>query len=321
MAGDAKQRFTDLTVGEISVVDTPANEVEFLVMKRHEETNMSDTQTPEATAPAAANPTSAEAVPQPADESVSKAIGQLRGLIGDVMKAAGVAPNTEVSVDGEAVTTAPEDVEKGKGFDPRAMFEKQLKANGMSGDKLKAAMEKFDKSFKPFKPGPDTEPPLSKTKKNAEGESTEGADVEVATAEEADAVLKSLDALGHAVEKAKRFTPAREEAMKKALESLTKLLGEMTNVKPGHSPSTSTPGNTSFGASGVRGPLTGVSKALDTMTETFTKALDEVKETQKSLNDRLDTIEKSRTAPQSGGDDTTDGGDSTVKKSFWNGVL
>ena len=43
MPNQAKQRFLELSVNEISVVDTPANEVEFLVMKRMEDDSMETT--------------------------------------------------------------------------------------------------------------------------------------------------------------------------------------------------------------------------------------------------------------------------------------
>lgn len=322
MPNQPKQRFLELNVNEISVVDAPANEVEFLVMKRLEESSMetttdAGTETEKNSAPEIVEVDAATASEN--DAAVNKALEQVASMVENIAKAAGVKTGEEGSSEGEAETsttdtskagegegeaeTSEEDTAKAKAkaFNPREMFGKQLKAAGITGDAAKAAMEKFDKAFKPFQPGAATQPPV---RKDAEGDtSTEDA--------EEQAAQKALTHLETAIQKAKRFTPAREAQFKNALETLTKLLKDMQQVPTGGMPKTSTPGGASFGASGVAT----LTKSIEQLTEAVTKS----NEDSVKLADRVEAIEKSRTPSQSlEADGETD---TETKKSFWQGVL
>jgi hypothetical protein len=309
-----KQRFLALNVNEISVVDTPANEVEFLVMKRLEESSMEttdatvtetekNTPTPELVEVEAA--TASEN-----DAAVNKALEQVASMVENIAKASGVKiggegetgetgdpgeaepTTTTTKAEGEGETEpAEEDAAKAKKtFDPRAMFGKQLKAAGVTGDAFTKAMANFDKAFKPFQPGASTQPPVQKDATGGE---------------------ETPDAEEQAIQKAKRFTPAREAQFKSALETLTKLLSDMQQIPTGGSPSTTTPSGTSFGASGVAT----LTKAIETLTETVTKS----NEDSAKLAERVEAIEKARNPSQSlEADGETD---TPTKKSFWAGVL
>jgi len=313
LSNQLKQRFLSLDVDEISVVDTPAVEVEFLVAKRLEEEPM---ETAEETVTETNNESQPEVVSVESesthdDAEVTKALAHVASMVENVAKAAGVklAPETqaateEASEDEETEEQATEKAAKGMGG-MRDMYMKQLKGAGIKGDALKTAMEKFDKQFKPFQPGASTQPPV---KKNAEPETPQPTAEELAEQQ----TLKALEGLEAAIQKAKRFTPAREAALKQALETLKALYEDMKAVPQGASPATTVPGNTSFGSSGVQA----LTKSIEQLTQTVSKSV----EGQAELAQRVEAIEKSRTPSQSiedeGGTETQE-----TKKSFWSGVL
>ncbi len=316
MPDQAKQRFLELNVGEISVVDTPAIEIEFLVMKRMEEDSMDPNATPvetETTKNPDAELVEIETGASPEDAAVNKALEQVASMVENIAKAAGVqAPKpAEAKTETETETTKAagegEEVDTEKAKHPqRGLFMKQLKTAGIKGDALTKAMVEFDKQFMP---GEDIKNPekgahRTKTQKDADGGAVAD-DSEQQT-------IKALDALEFAVQKAKRFTPAREAALKAVVEQLTKLLHEMTTVPTGMSPKNPLSGGNSFGASGVQT----LTKAVESLSETINKSV----ASQSALNERVEAIEKSRTPTQS---IETDGDTDSQKteKSFWAGVL
>lgn len=327
MPNQAKQRFLDLNVDEISVVDTPAVEVEFLVMKRMEDDSMDATEeTVTETHKDANDGGAAEVVSVDAgaseDAAVNKALEQVAGMVENIAKAAGVkiaettksGPGEDDNGDGggdgdggeEATTKA-----KTKAFNPREMFGKQLKANGITGDAFTKAMADFDKQFKPFQPGASAQPPLTKDKpttKTAETPVEEPSAEELAEQE----AMKSLGALETAIQKAKRFTPAREKQLKSALEALKALFDDLQKIPPGGSPSTTVPGNMSFGASGVQA----LTKSIEQLTEVVNKSMEQ----SKANAERIEAIEKART-PSTSIEDEGGTDDKAVKKNFWGGVL
>lgn len=316
MPNQAKQRFLELSVNEISVVDTPANEVEFLVMKRMEDESMETTEDT-VTETQKDDNSGAEVVTVDAgaseDAAVNKALEQVAGMVESIAKAVGVktpeaSTETQDTTKSEGEGDTEVDAEKAAKakMDPREMFGKQLKANGISGEAYTKAMAEYDKAFKPFQPGASAQPPLAKdTKKSADGAPTED---EVAEQE----AVKALDALEQAIQKAKRFTPAREKQLKSALETLQKLFNELQNIQPGMSPKTTVPGGTSFGASGVQA----LTKSIEQLTEAVQKSI----EVSNANAERIEAIEKARN-PSTSIDD--EGGTDTKKttKSFWGGVL
>jgi hypothetical protein len=287
------------------LVDSPANEEEFVVIKRlneEEDNTMGDvsvTNAEPATGKESVEKKEAKQegaekvtveVAKASTEAVEKAMQQVTTLVESIAKAAGAGESADAG--GES------NVEKGN--PARKLFESQLEKAGVKGEALTKAMAEFDKAgFKPF------EKPVKKS-----------ADAEGETADE-DAVSKSLDMLGEAIQKAKTFTPKRQEAIKNAIETLSKLLADMTKVPTGASPSTSTPSNATFGASGV----VELTKGLETLAETLAKQLGEISEVAKGLGDRVEAIEKARTPSTSvEGEGGTDA--KTEKKAnLWNGVL
>lgn len=308
MPNEAKQRFLDLDVGEISLVDTPAIEREILVMKRLEEdsmgteTTVTETQKKdnggaEVVAVDVGN-TSAD------DAAVTKALGNVASIVENIAKAAGVrmpaADSAPASAAGEAAdasSTEDVDTEKAKG-NMRGMFKAQLAKAGISGDAMTKAMAEYDKAFPPF-------PPAQKTTKNVEPQPS------AEELEEQEAV-KALTLLEQAVSKAKRFTPARVAELQKAVEALQKLLA-VVDVPQGTSPKTTAPGSTMFGGSSVQE----LTKAIEGLTTSVNKSL----EGQAALTERIETIEKSRTPAQALDGEGTATTTETTEKSFWAGVL
>ncbi len=258
-----------------------------------ENTTKSDTEVVPVTAPGGSS-----------DEQVNKALESVAAMVENIAKAAGVKLTTpEVEETTKNANGEEQNVDKA-GFNPREQFGKQLKANGIKGDAFTKAMAGFDKAFKPFQPGAATQPPEKKT--------TKSADESEATVEDVDKSMEALELLEAAITKAKRFTPKREAAFKAALATLTKLLGEMQNIKPGASPATTVPGGASFGASGVQT----LTKAIDELTAVVTKSV----ETGEANAKRIEDIEKSRTPSETITEDgETDNKETT--KSFWAGIL
>jgi hypothetical protein len=287
MANKPKQRFVDLDVGEVSIVDSPANESEFVVIKNlndgdltEEVGNMADTNVKkdmgktesgnEEQHSAAPEKVSVE-VNKANDEAVAKAMGQVTELIGNISKAVGAASakngeSAKPVEKSETDETKTDDIQKGK--------------------------------------GESSETPTGE--ENAEA---------TRTSEVEKSMESLLGAMSFMVEKAKRMTPKREAAMKAALATLNQLAKEMgmEEIPVDSSPGVSTPSGASFGASSI-------TKALTDLTAKLEGALATVEETTKSLGERVEKIEKTRMPSQSvedeGGTDSQ-----TVEKSFWAGVL
>jgi hypothetical protein len=280
MSNKAKQRFVELEVGEVSIVDSPANEKEFAVIKNLNEEvgdmaddnvkkNMDES---ESEAQQDAPEKVSVEVDKATDKAVAKAMGQVTEMISNISKAVGAA--TEKS------ESKPEGAEKSEKQDGEESTEE-------TGDAE-----------------------VQKDKENADAQ-------EASEDVSEDNVEKTLTALAQAVEKAKRFTPKREAALKAALAQLTTLAKElgMTEIPVGASPPVSTPKGATFGASS-----TGVSKALEELTGKLNEALAGIQETTKGLTERVEKMEETRMPSKSvdgeGGTDTQ-----KTNKSFWAGVL
>jgi len=308
-----KQRFVDLKVGEVSLVDSPANEQEFIVVKRlnQEDGDMAD----EIQDVTKGQPDGEQVSNEPAakgaeqvnvevasTEAVEKAMAQVTQLVESIAKAANASEPSEV--DTEKADAEKMDAEKGDWPKMRKQFESELKACGVKGGAMTKAMERFDKAFMPFKPGGGAKPPLKKAEKSMDD-----------TADES--VQKILEVLSMGVQKAKAFTPKREEALKAAVETLQDLLKElsMQSIPQGESPKTTVP------TGHVYGPATtmALTKSIEGLKEILTTKLDEVQTVAKSLGARVEVIEK--TAGPSKSLEGDGGTDTNVKKSFWSGVL
>lgn len=293
------------------MVDSPANEQEFIVVKRlnQEDGDMAD-ENQEVTKgqPDGENSNEttvakgAEQVPVEVagSEAVEKAMAQVTQLVESIAKAANAPKPTEtVEVDAEKAA----DAEKGRP-DMRKQFQSELKAAGVEGDAMTKAMERYDKAFKPFQPGASAKPPFKKAEKSLEGEMDEG-------------VQKMLEVLSMGVQKAKAFTPKREEALKAAVETLQELMKElsMQKIPTGGSPSTTVPTNPMYGPATTMA----LTKSIEGLKEILTTKLDEVQGVAKGLTERVETIEK--TAAPSKSVEGDGGTDTTTQKSFWSGVL
>lgn len=319
MGNEAKQRFLELDVGEISLVDSPANEQEFIVVKRltkedgdmaeNTEVKKSDAGVSEPLANNSAPEKVQVEVEKATNDAVEKAMAQVTELVDNIAKAANahthaVSKNDEGTSDDNNPDT---DVEKGKKPDMRGMYKAQLEKAGVKGESLEKAMTEFDKALGGFKPGKDTQPPVKKNNDDADG--IEGADVET---------QKALVALEKAIQKAKAFTPKREAALKAAIETLTGLMKELMpkDIPQNTSPATTVPESPKYGESSV----VDLTKMMGELKEVLTSKLSEVQDVTKGLTERLETIEKTRNPSTSvegeGGTDTNE-----VKKSFWANVL
>jgi hypothetical protein len=313
LPNQAKQRFIALDVGEVSVVDAPANEVEFLVIKRlnPEEPDMSDKQQENAGAtgtPVEKSNTAPQTVPvatpvPTGTADVTKAMADITALVESVAKAVGAKPAEEA--DEELKDAEVEKARKGMGA-MRKTFREQAKANGMKGDALKAAMASFDKCAS-------MEMELSKTAPAAKGGATPTAGAGASVTPTTDTTKSALDDLSSAIQKAKMFTPARQEKFNTALAALKAVMDEMTETPQGTSPSTTTPESPTFGASGVEALTKKLEGALGSLTEQVTKGLAEI-------GQRVETIEKARVPGNALPGDGTDT-PAPVKKSMWSGVL
>lgn len=298
MSGNqAKRRFIDLTVNEVSLVDSPANEQEFIVIKRleTEEKIMSaavaktEPQTPPKAAPASTEtPVTKDAGATPAVETVpvevnksdvsAKVLEQVESIAKAIAGLSGAQPAAQ-----PAAETA--DVAKAKAETVR----KSMKDAGFSEEQIAKALGALEE-------------------KPAEVKKTEAQpDAEEATA-------KALDAIALAVQKAKTFTPKREQALKSVVEQLTKLLGDLAPVADSAS-------NTLPAGASLQSGLSEVQKQMGELVTTLKASFDNVQGATKELSGRLEAIEKARNPSQAtppAGNATTE---TKTEKSFWAGVL
>jgi uncharacterized coiled-coil protein SlyX len=300
LPNQAKQRFLSLDVAEVSVVDAPANEVEFLVHKRAtEDATMGDTNT-SATAPAAVEKQNQapEVISQPATaastEAVEKAMAQVTALVEGIAKAAGATiVDPEEARDAEA-----EKARKGMGA-MRKTYREQLKAAGLKGDAMKSAMAAFDKCA------------MMEAEMSKEAPATKSATPELTPEQQASVVAqKALEELSQSITKGKMFTKERQDKMKAALDQLKAVMDEMGTVPTGASPATSTPDTTTFGASGVA-----------ELTKSLTELKDQISAGLTEISKRVEAVEKSRAPGNALPNDATDGKPAPVKKSLWSGIL
>lgn len=303
MPKKATRRFVGLDTEEVSLVDAPANEVEFLVTKNQEDRMVQAAQT---------NASGAERVPVEVGdgEAVAKAMEHVNGIVANIMemvtqKSAATESKEEASTEGDETPEEEVDTEKGS-------IKSILAAMGMKGDAMKTAMEKLKKAgFDPNMKFPNAKAPVSKA---AEGE-------EEQTEDDDQVNLDSVPLTIGAIQKAAAFTPTRVSQLQSAVETL-KLVLEAIGV--GQVPKTRTPGVETHGnPSSTRG-LAGaekkpVMKAADGDLAAVLKSLGDAVG---GLSERLEAIEKTRTASNSVEDDAdnTDT-DTKTQKSMWSGLL
>jgi len=280
-----KHEYTDLHVSEISVVDRPANQKEFAVIKCVENDEEQKGVEPMAdqvvdTTKEAAN---VEAVPVDVaknddDSAMDQALSQL-----DTISKSIAALTAQVEDEENGGGTEETETEKAKAETPETVFAAALKESGAKPDAIAAAVKKYKKVCACGAA------PVAK----AEETVTEPAEPDF------------MGELASAVTKAKAITPKRLAALKALQEQLAKMIGEMEGIPHSKSPKTKVPKNNSFGTSGLKPIMKGL--------EDVTKAIG-------GLAERIETIEKTRQASKGLSDQTT----VTTNKAdgdIWNGVL
>ncbi len=324
-----KQRFLELHVGEISLVDSPANEHEYIVVKRlnqesgdmaNENTEVIQTGDAEDTTVAKNNgsgdtPESVTVeVAKAQSEAVEKAMASVTQIVETITKSAASPPSASSGDSGDETDS---DVEKA--MKPADMYKAQLVKAGMKGEALTKAMDEFNKAFPPmFKPGASMKAPIKKSNDETASETADaGTDVQKNQEPDTDNdtnVQKALEALAVGVQKAKAFTPGRQKELQKAIETLSNLAKElgMKEIPAGSPPSTTVPGTAMFGETGLKP----IMKALEDLKGVMEKQANEVTDVSK----RLEAVEKTKQPSQSvEGEGDTDS--QSVQKSFWSGVI
>lgn len=330
MPREAQQRFVALDVGEVSLVDSPANEKEFAVVKSlNLEEDMADTAT-EVTKSGDNVETVTLSEAKAANEAVEKAMEHVTSLVENIAKLAQPQPDETDDVSkAEGGEAADDDVEKGLTKEQKEMrgqmrqkLEKQMAGCGMKGDMLKKAVDVAMRTLAgqgAFMPGPDTKKPMKDTSKStdgAEGDGGEAAEVSKSESQAIDQqaiIQETIKQISQGLQGAQALSaPDAQAALKAAVETLSNLLKQvsMQDVPTGAMPKNTLPSNAMYGASGIKE----ITKALEGLKST----LGELQETQKALSGRLEDIEKTRQPDTSGGNDTTP---VTKSKSIWRGVL
>lgn len=324
MQRQAKRRFVKLKVNEISLVDSPANEQEFLVAKRLDKENTtmanaaSETSVEQAVAKAAADgvETVAIEVEKNGDGSVEAVVGHVANIVANITKS---NQPTEQAVDAPKPTTTDADVDKGCGTG----------GGGKGGKKEDVMWGKMKKALKDMKMSDadvDKAITLMQTLTKAEDTVSKAAtssttDQPAATGE--DAIEKTMTALVEGITKAKAFTPKRAAALKEAVTKLSDLIKELEDVQQGTSPKNDMPKTAQVPPATLATP-TSVSKNMDTdpVLAKISELADVVKkmgETNQALVTRVETIEKARNPSTSVA--PNGGNDVQVQKSIWNGLL
>lgn len=296
-----------LNVGEVSLVDSPANEVEFLVTKNLEENVMGEQHQN-----AAERVEIEQAAGGESDvASVLKHVSTIVENIAKAVKAEGGQASVPAIV---AATPAAADDDEDEA-DVEKSIADALKAAGI--EPTEEQMKKMKKAgFDPSQKFPTAKKPLEKTAKAAKPTESETA---------AETVL-TIEGLSSLIAKAKKFTPTREAALKSAVEALKALLEDISEIPQGTNPGVSPSGTTTFGASGIKGSLTAgdnvdTSKSKDATMADVLKAVQGLAKVVEGLGTEVESIKKARPASESL--EAKGGTDTETKKSagMWSGLL
>lgn len=258
------RRFVDLEVDEVSLVDSPANEKEFAILKRVEEEMPNDVK---------------EVIEKEATSSDEKLEEETDN------KEVSEKKEEEVSVDPEKIVT--EAVEKAIG-----------KVTGLIESIAKKSNEKNEDAPKETVP--------EKVEEVAP-EKTEEAAPEVAETPE-------VAPEATPVEKAKRFTPTRIQTLKEVAATIQTLVGEIADASQ---PEEEKEVSKSAEKDETQEVFKSLTQTLGDLKTSFQSFLS----TSKTLNDRLEVIEKSIQPSQSV--EGNGGTDTDVKKdnNIWKGLL
>ncbi len=321
MGDIALQRFEDLIVNEVSIVDSPANECNFLVAKRRQKGE---------DMPAEKKGSEPEVVATDVavDDSAKVAIEKCNNLVDSLVEKVRASAEQKLAETELKVEKTTEEVETEKGSALSAanvaapekskktfrdFMRDKLKAAGVSEEDMTKTMSDFDKRFGDPKDTITSQPPLKSTTKSEETV----ADIENKSIDHDDAVAAHLETLA-IIEKAKMMTPERVAKLMEVMESLQKLMldviapnafpnstvGVMTNG-PGYN----NPNTTRAALAGNdRVPVKKEERVKDEVVELLKAIVEKTKgsdEMMQTLTDRLEKIEKRRGAPTPGDDETT----------------
>lgn len=309
MKREPKRRFLGLTVGEVSLVDVPANESDFVVLKNQEETDMNAKAQEGTVAKNVAERVAVE-TGEESSPDVTKALSHVASIVADIVKAVtptSAATESETGTEKGKKAKAPPfgaddddgDEKSKKGSTVRAAMKKALGA-GVPDEAFEGVMTMLKAAgLDPDEKFQNKQPPVAKSA----GE----------TAEEQSAL--TMETLVSAITKAKAFTPDRVAKLKSAAEALKMLLED---VGMGSVPATSTPGlktspSSEVAAVGTQGE--GVMKALEPLVDAVKSLTAKVGE----LDGKVEAIQKAKPAPEGGGEGGTVV--KTEKSNFWKGAV
>lgn len=316
MPKQAKRRFVGLNTEEVSLVDSPANEVDFLVIKNQEKPRMAGQAQEKATL--------AIDVEDDGDTNVVKALEHVNSIVSKIGGIVGTKKESKPPAEGDKKDD--DDSEDNDGDTEGTETAKSLEDvfAGLDAATAKTLKASLKKAGFPFPPKPGKGKGKGKASADDDDEDDEKKTKKSAAADESDAPL-TLAGLVGVVQKAAAFTPARVKALQDAQEILKIVLEA---VAPGKSPNANVPVVESHGNVATTDTLTKPNKK-PTITGTL-KSSDEpeVVELIKSLSGavgtlltRVEAIEKGRPASNSVGDDGPPDTTTQKSKSIWSGVL
>lgn len=306
-----KRRFLKLKTGEVSLVDSPANEVEFLVTKNLEENVMGEQH-----GSVSADAERVEVEQTGGASDVADVLKHVNGIvesIAAVVKAQAPQASAPAIAAATGTPAAGDDDEDDSEESVEKSIAAALKAAGIEPTeeqmkKMKAA------GFDPSQKFPTGKKPMEKTKKAKAEPTTETALEETAL---------TIEGLSTLISKAKKFTPGRIEKLKGAVEALKGLLEEIDTIPQGTNPGVSPSGGTQFGASGVKVLTEKAAGEPSDLMKAVTELANVVKglaDSQKQTAEKVESIEKARPASASleaqGGTDTK-----VAKSALWSGIL
>lgn len=318
MPTEAERVFVSLTVGEISLVDLPANEKEIIIAKSKEKPDMASEAVATTTELEAETneDVTAEVIPIEVEAEASDAVvDALKALVGNVAAL--------------AVTKAKGGKAAGKGgkaADDKPAFlkslEEKFKAKGLKGKAFTAAMEAAKAAFGASGLAAD-----QPTTKAAETEST---DEPIAAADVDETVIRTLEAIS----KAKAFTPTRIAKLIALTANLNDLLTDLGIDKASFGASgivatatsaTPSPALMDMSSSGGAGkPANTIAKSADAeeILKVLTAALEPITKSVTDLGGRIETIEKTRNPSTQPGNEETETAAVTKKTTgLWQGIL
>jgi hypothetical protein len=268
VSNELKQRFVDLKVNEISLVDTPANEVEILVMKNKKKEGFEGESMEEKVETKKSE--GVEVIPIEIEASndltVTKALEQVASIVENIAKSNGVTIKTEKKETTEEKTEETTE---------------EVKTEKAEETTEEVKTEKAEET--------------TEVTEEVTEETTEETKVEKSSEE---LEKETLEVLEQAISKAKRFTPTRIEQLTKAVETLQILLSGIGKTEEKKEEKKTEKAKEPKEDDTVQQ----LTKAVEKLTEVVTKSVDD----NKKISERLETIEKSRTPSQSLEDEGTD---------------